>query len=249
MSLQGGDRDHEEAIEASLRAANKLNPAFAPGCDALATFYASRNEKLSEAHLLNVQAVQLEPDNLQYRLNTASVLAQEQQFASAVNVLQVAKRLAKNPVETVNVQNRIEQYQRMQAMMDAGGQIRSQGATQTVVLTSKDGRRVPVDTAPATEETHYPAEATGPRRQVKGVLRGVKCSYPAVLTLDVEQTGKTVRLYSNNYFKITFTLGNYDSNDEIKPCSAIEGMKAHVEYAEVSDQSVAGQIVAIELNK
>jgi tetratricopeptide (TPR) repeat protein len=139
MSLQGGDRDHDEAIEASLRAANKLNPAFAPGCDALATFYASRNEKLSEAHLLNVQAVQLEPDNLQYRLNAASVLAQEQQFASAVNVLQAAKRLAKNPVETANVQNRIEQFQRIEAMMDARGQIRSQGATQTVVLTSKTG--------------------------------------------------------------------------------------------------------------
>jgi hypothetical protein len=73
----------------------------------------------------------------------------------------------------------------------------------------------------------------------------VKCSYPTVLTLDVEQTGKTVRLYSNNYFKIMFTLGNYDNNDEIKPCSAIEGMKANVEYAEVSDESVAGQIVAM----
>ena len=59
---------------------------------------------------------------------------------------------------------------------------------------------------------------------------------------------KKITLYNNNYYKIVFTT-TYDSNDEIKPCTAIEDMKATVKYAEVTDQKVAGQILAIELSK
>lgn len=33
----------------------------------------------------------------------------------------------------------------------------------------------------------------------------------------------------------------------MNPCAMIEGMKARVEYAEVSDKSIAGQILSIEL--
>jgi hypothetical protein len=32
-------------------------------------------------------------------------------------------------------------------------------------------------------------------------------------------------------------------------CTDIEGLKAKVQYAEVSDKSVAGQIVSVELSK
>ena len=45
-----------------------------------------------------------------------------------------------------------------------------------------------------------------------------------------------------------FTTANYKATQDILPCSAIEGMKARVEYADVTDQRVAGQIVSIELS-
>ncbi len=51
------------------------------------------------------------------------------------------------------------------------------------------------------------------------------------------------------YFKITFTAGNFTPDSEVKPCTGIEGMKAFVDYAEVTDKAVAGQIVSIELSK
>jgi hypothetical protein len=50
-------------------------------------------------------------------------------------------------------------------------------------------------------------------------------------------------------FKITFTAGNFTPDSEVKPCTGIEGMKAFVDYAEVIDKAVAGQIVSIELSK
>jgi len=241
MSLQGGDRSNDAPLEASLRTAIQLNPSFAPAYDTLAMLLASRNDRLPEAHILTLHAVELEPGNLQYRLNGATVLSQQKQYVAAISVLQVAKKVAKVPGEMVSIQNTIERLQSYEGGQQVDG-------VQTVTL-HKDGTKVLVNRATAEEETHYPEEATGPKRKVKGVLRGVKCSYPTVLTLNVEQAGKTITLYSNNYFKIPFTLGNYDSNDEILPCKAIDGMKANVEYSEVTDPKVAGQIVAIELNK
>ena len=101
----------------------------------------------------------------------------------------------------------------------------------------------------AEDEPKYPAgDSKGPQHTIKGTLRAIRCSYPTVLALDVDQAGKIITLYSNNYYKIVFTT-TYDSNDEIKPCTAIEDMKATVKYAEVTDQKVAGQILAIELSK
>jgi hypothetical protein len=74
-------------------------------------------------------------------------------------------------------------------------------------------------------------------------------SYPTVLALSVEQAGKMITLYNNNYYKIVFTTANYEPDGDIKPCSGIEDMKASVKYAEVADKVVAGQILSIELSK
>ena len=267
MSLQSGDRDHDEAVEASLKSAIAMNKQFAPAYDTLAMFYARQGEKFSEAHMLNLQAVQLEPENLRFRMNAAQVLAMQQQWEPALGVLKVAARMAKTPTETYSVQSQIDQVERMQTMMARGGQMRSSRGpvarsertgtptteveTKVTVIDSQTAARrvMPVEVSAAVEEQHYPAAADGPKRKVKGVLRGVTCSYPSVLTLRVEQAGKVVTLYSNNYYKIAFTLGNYDSKEDIQPCKGIEGMKANVEYAEVQDAKVAGQIVSIELNK
>ena len=100
------------------------------------------------------------------------------------------------------------------------------------------------------EAPNYPAgDATGPQHTIKGVLTHIRCSYPNVLALSMDQAGKTLTLYSNNYYKVVFTTANYEPQGDIKPCTEIEGMKATVKYAEVTDKVVAGQILSIELSK
>ncbi|HEX4022799.1 MAG TPA: hypothetical protein VHX63_16760 [Acidobacteriaceae bacterium] len=96
----------------------------------------------------------------------------------------------------------------------------------------------------------YPTEApTGLHHTVRGILRSVQCFYPSVLTLSVEQAGKTVALYSNDYFHIDFSTVSTTPSGDIHPCSGIEGRQARVVYAEVSDKTIAGQILSIELSK
>jgi hypothetical protein len=67
----------------------------------------------------------------------------------------------------------------------------------------------------------------------------------------VEPGGKApaVSVYRNNFSQIAFSVINFTPKSDLNPCTDIEGYKAKVEYAEVSDKSIAGQIIAIELSK
>jgi Tfp pilus assembly protein PilF len=262
MSLQAGDTEHDAAIESSLRASIKLNPMFAPAYDALATFYATRDKNLDEAHMLNAKAIQIEPQNLSFRMNAANVLSQQRQYISAEGVLKVAKSVAKTPEEVSRIEKRIQQLEEFQTAMDRAAKAGVEGgsaqpsvtpsvglqadSTKTIVFRRVNGKMI----GTSEEAPNYPAgNATGARHTISGVLRDVQCSYPNVLALRIDTGKQAVALYNNNYYKIVFTEGNYTSDEEIKPCTDIEGMKAKIDYAEVTDKVVAGQIVSIELSK
>jgi tetratricopeptide (TPR) repeat protein len=253
LAWQAHDAGKDEAIESSLRMSIKLGPDFAPSYDALAMFYASRHRNLAEAHMLSLQSVELEPANLSYRLNGAEILAEDQQFASAINVLNAAKPLAKTPGNTNLIQARLA---RVVDGKDANERAQqrekevSEASTQTAVLASQDGKTDSLNVTKPPNAPRYPTEApTGAKHLAKGTLHDVKCSDPSVLTLSLEQPGKSVYLYSNDFYKITFSLLNYSPNGDIDPCKDIEGKKASIRYAEVSDKSIDGQILSIELSK
>jgi tetratricopeptide (TPR) repeat protein len=264
MTMQSGEKDRDAEIESSLRASINLNPSFAPSYDALAMFYAMRDQKLDEAHLLNAKAVQLEPENLFYRINTAAVLSQQRQYASAIGVLKAALPITKSQVQEEMVQSRIHQLEQFQTSLAAAKQgaetVTQSSANQidaaqngahdpnkTTVFRRVDGKIIGM-----TEDTpNYPAEdSKGPQHTIKGVLRNIRCSYPNVLALTVDQSsGQKTTLYTNNYYKVVFTTTNYEPDGEIKPCTGIEDMKASVKYAEVTHKSAAGQILTIDLSK
>ncbi len=259
IALQQGDRTPAAGCEKSLKTSIELNPRFAPSYDALAHFYASRHEKYDEAHKLNLKAVQLEPENLSYRINAAWVLQENDQVVSALSVLKAARPLAKTLEETAAVSSRISQLETYQASLDRAKQeqaaharepLRAVSTSQTV--TGPDGQAETVvlsETSADTTVPFPPDQVGGPHHTLAGVLHGVTCSYPAVLTLTLDRPGKPVRLYTNNYYRVQFTTGNYEAKEDIVPCSGIEGMKARVEYAEVTDSRVAGRIVSIELSR
>ncbi len=266
MSMQSSNHDLDAAIESNLRTAIKINPAWAYSYDALANFYASRDRNLDEAHLLNIQAVQLEPANLNFRLNAASVLAQQRMNPGAIGILKAALPVAKTPDQIASVQRRIQQLETFQAQLDRAAKQNSEAAAASSVrrtgeiameTASPDPsktmvfRRVNGKVLGTPEVTpSYPAgDSTGPQHTIAGVIRDVRCSYPNVLSLSIEHAGKTVTLYTNNYYKVVFTTANYEPDGDIKPCVGIEDMKASVKYAEISDKNVAGQILAIELTK
>jgi hypothetical protein len=96
----------------------------------------------------------------------------------------------------------------------------------------------------------HPVEPpVGPKHEAVGVIRGVQCSYPAVIEFRVEGAKKTVSLYSSNYYKLDVSALGYTPEGNLNPCTGLEGTKARVQYAESSDKTVDGQVIAIELRK
>jgi len=242
LSMQTGAEDQDAEIEASLRAAIQLNPRFAPAYDRLAAFLGTRNKNLDEAHRMNIQAIELDPGNLGYRMNTANVLVTMGRFSDAISVLRAAQKIAGNPQDTATVARMIayfEQVQADRARADADEQ--SAGAGGVVGLQES----TVVDVTPK----HPNEPATGPKHTIEGVIRNVACSYPAVLEFKVVNPKTTVSLYTNNLSSIDLTVLGFTPKGDMNPCNDFEGMKARVQYAESSDKTVDGQVVAVELKK
>ncbi len=243
-SMQRNDNSKDAEIEGSLRATIRLNPNFAPAYDQLASFFSMRRQNLDEAHTLNLQAVELEPGNITYRMNAATVLMTMSRYNDAAGVLRNSAKAAKNPNEAAMLQNRLKEVESIQAL----------GAGPSAMSSAAPTGEVDIQTAETVvdivhEPTHPTEPPNGPKHLAVGVIRSVHCSYPAVVEFQVETAQKPVSLYSNNYMKIDLTVLGFTPKSNLDPCKDFEGMKARVQYAESSDKTVDGQAIAVELRK
>jgi tetratricopeptide (TPR) repeat protein len=243
MSMGRSDPEQDTQIEASLRAAIRLNATFAPAYDLLSNFLVEHHQNLDEARVMNLHAIQLDRGNLFYRLNGSNVLMAMGRYADTIQTLRAASNLAKDPSDSALLKSRIEMAQQM---LDAG--------TRTAVYTSGTGGVVEIKTEtkiiePDIKPRHPAEQANGPKHEAIGMLRGVQCSYPSVMEFQVVTPKKTISLYTNNYYKLELSSYGFDAKGEMNPCHDMEGFKARVQYAESSDKSVDGQAIAIELRK
>jgi tetratricopeptide (TPR) repeat protein len=108
------DDDLAAKAESSLRTAIMNNSAFAPAYDALAYLLATRHRGLVEARLLALQAVNLEPGNIRYRLRMVQVLEQMGRADDAVRVATLTSSLAKTPEDWTEAQGALNSAQRLQ---------------------------------------------------------------------------------------------------------------------------------------
>jgi Tfp pilus assembly protein PilF len=205
LSMGQGGTEQGKEIEASLRAAIRLNPRFAPAYEQL-----------------------------------ASVLMSTDRYVDAEAVLQTLLKNAVNPSEAATARQRIAQLEQVQA---ARAQATANAKTQMDAQTTETA--VAVDAGPK----HPTEPPNGPKHEAVGVIRGVQCSYPAVIEFRVEGGNKAVTVYNNNYYKLEFRALGFTPKGELNPCSGIEGMKARVQYTESSDKTVDGQAIAVELRK
>ncbi len=257
-SLSVMDGSTGEEVEKSLRAAIELNPRFAPAYDSLAVLYGKRHEKLDQAHMLNLQAVDLEPGNVNFRLNAANILMEMGRYDDSVRVLKAAQVIAKTPLEVDVVQRVLKQVQQQQAQVEEWtrrqtenpGQVPGQAQVQTRVVMQGPGQAAGVGANEQQSAPKHPTETPhGTMHIVQGVIHGVQCSYPAVIELRVESPRQKVALYNNNYFKIDYSAANFTPSGDIHPCDELEGMKAKVQYFATSDKTVDGQIVSMVLSR
>jgi Tfp pilus assembly protein PilF len=256
MAMSAGPMSPETAkqVETSLKAAIKLNPGFAPPYDRLAVFYETRRENLDEAHLMSLQAVQLDPANVGYRVNAASVLISMEQYNNAKAVLQNALKIATNPGEIATIQNEIGNIEGvMESRKDAEErntrireEMKTQFATKPAAETSTAADAEDSAASPALKRDE---SLHGPHVSERGTIKNVTCSYPSNMDFDFDTGGHTISLHSANYYKIPFSTLNFTAKPEFDPCSDLEGTRARVEYVAPSGNAKSGGIVAIEIMK
>jgi tetratricopeptide (TPR) repeat protein len=246
ISMNGPLQAEEESqVESSLRASIKLNPKFAPGYDRLGAFLAMRHRNLDEARLMALNAVQLEPGNLGYRMDTANVLLQMEKGNDAVKVIRNAMHLASSPQETAMAEGFLrhaEEYAQAQEQNHHPGMQMQLETPRAEVASNVAESDVAGDSATPDEPS-----PNGPPHFVTGVLTNVRCNTPAI-DLNVVSGGKPLGLHANNYFKIEYSELNVTLKAGLKPCTDLEGRAAKVEYVDSGNKGPAA-VLAIEIHK
>lgn len=235
---QSGEEMNAEIV-ASLRKAIKLNPEFSLPYDALGSFYGARRENLDEAHMLMLQAVSLDPENVQFRIHTAEVLLEMEREADAITVLNAAMKLAKTPEETAQVENELGVAQQIATARQKNEEF------------ARQAEKADSSADAATDTDDDPKKVVlvmGPRKSITGTINNVHCTDPAVLDMDVNAGGKTITAHSNNYFKIEFTSLGVKPKPNFQPCADLEGKHAKVDYIDSAATKTNG-LVAIELHQ
>jgi Flp pilus assembly protein TadD len=252
------DDPSDAAIQAALRKAVELDPKFAPAAASLA-FFDARQGDLEEAASMILNAVQLSPHDVSYRVEAAQIRIERKDFAGAQRILKAADQVATTPEEHERIQSRLQWLKRRDEVESARTRAENPGGSSgTGEVAGGTGPAGTPESSGAAgpnravlvphEERNFPAgAATGRQHTVAGVLHAVACFYPKGLTFRVQGSGKPLSLYSNDMYGIRFSAANVKPEKDLNPCEELEGKSVQVTYAEVTDKAVAGQIVAIEV--
>jgi Flp pilus assembly protein TadD len=258
MSMNGTLAPADEAqVENSLRASIKLNPSFGPSYDALCRFLGMRRRNLEEARMMGLNAVELEPTNINYRLNVANVLLLMERGKDAEAVIRNAMHLAKNPQETAMAENFLQHAEEYVEAQDERRKFNDEIKAETAQVTAT-GNVPEADGASASPSSSLSSSASprpaaeepvpnGPYHFMVGVLKDVRCNSSA-MDLNLVSNGKTLGLHTGNYFKLSFSVLNVRLKGDLNPCVDLEGKTAKVQYAESASKHAA-VLVAIELHK
>jgi tetratricopeptide (TPR) repeat protein len=236
------DAAGEAQVESSLRTSIKLNPSFAPSYDRLAAFLAMHHRNLDEARMMALTAVELEPRNLTYRMETANVLLQMERGKDAVTVIRNAMQLASSPQETAMAEDFLRHAEEYAKAQEQSERFTEQLKTRNPG-TETDSRGAEVRGS----AVHDEALPNGAHHFVTGVLKDVHCNTPAI-DLNVIAAGKTLGLHSGDYFKIEYSTLGVTLKGNLDPCADLEGRPAKVEYVDSASNGPAA-VTAIEIHK
>ncbi|HXR96975.1 MAG TPA: hypothetical protein VN709_03945 [Terriglobales bacterium] len=252
-------------IEASFRAAIKLNPQFAPAYDGLARVFLRQRQHLDEADSLELQAITLDPSQFYYRYNAAIALLDAQNFDAAAQVLTLAKNYAKNVQETSQADQTLREiasYSAEKANVDRTNQriaalnqqMSAAAAASTAFSQHRDAAEAeataatPVPILVRTDPNPKP-KPTGVPQSISGQVQSVYCSGSNGIDIALNIGAKTSVFHSDDYFKVAFTAVNFTPKGLLQPCQQLEGLNAKIDYLPSTDSEVAGVIVAVHLTQ
>jgi hypothetical protein len=211
-------------------------------------FLGSRQRNLDEAHMMGLSAVSLEPTNVGYRVNVASVLMQMQQAQNAVAVLRNAMKLAKTEEDNELLTRALGAAEEFSAAQAEAAERQQRLNEEAKSADEATASRQSSDAGAVPRLARRDFVPTGPHRFVTGVIQVVHCVEPT-MELSVKSGAKTLNFRSDDYYKVQFSALGFQPSGDLKPCDQLQGRPAKVEYVESADKSQVPHLLSVELHK
>lgn len=244
------ERGDEALVESYLRKALAINPQFAPACRTLSEHLARKRESLPEALEFARKAASLEPSNLSHRINIGRILItmgkEDEAYVWAERTLAIARtdadRSGAESLLFLIKQRRdraLEQKQRAEPMMEERKN-RDKGMEAQL--------QTPIETRQPAAATAAPIK-TGPAAKARGLIRSVKCDYPAIMDVVLDSNGKLQKFRAENYYQVQYWAVGAAGKNGFEPCQELEGKRVEIEFLSVSGQEFSGLIKTVAIEK
>lgn len=235
-SSQGGAVGNDEQMEEDLRAAIAISPEFAPPYGVLAVYLANRGDNLPEALKIAQKAQALEPGNVIYQIDLASVLARMDRFQEAHNIAVHARSNATNPGERAEAE-------RFLAYLDQARQFSGSDSDEPqagVVTQSSSTSRAASAATSSTPDTPNNAKAVssdsakdgsapeaGNLRKATGIVTKLSCMSGLKFELDTSAGKLTLHIKLGTNLPIRLTAR---PTGPFNACTALQGQRVKVSY-------------------
>jgi tetratricopeptide (TPR) repeat protein len=251
-SGQGGAVGNDEQMEEDLRTAIAVSPEFAPPYGVLAVYLSNRGDDLPAALKLAQKAQALEPGNVIYQIDLASVLARMGHFTEARNIALHARRDSTNPAERAEAE-RFLAYLDQVSQYSGGDSDEAQAAT---VKRSSSATSAANSTmgAPSNTEDNASEQAVdgaanrgsaadgGTLREATGMVTKLSCMSGLKFELDTGAGTLTLHVKPGARYQIQMTTR---PSGPFNPCTAIQGQRVKVEYEPVGTTGKIGEVESL----
>jgi tetratricopeptide (TPR) repeat protein len=264
VGFQNGDSGTAEKY---LHKAIDINPEFAPAYGELARLLRKKSN-YTEALEYAKKVETLEPGILVHKLNVAGILMSMDRIDEAYEYARFVTSVARDENDRQaaesfmilinNVRDRKLQIKRMQEDAEAR---RKQRDEEETMLAKKDlqsedeADEKPERTASGPEKKRKDEIARlasverGPSLTIKGIIKSVKCDFPAVMEVTLDFNGIIKMLFSDNYSKVAFKPAGIALRKDFQPCRDLPGKIVDVEYQIISSKYFSGSIKSITIQK
>ncbi len=244
---KGSDYDGAR-VEASLRRALELNPKFVPTYNLLSFVLVGQKEKQSEALAMAGKAVELAPLEFRYHVDLGRILLAMDQHEEACSYGQKLVAQARTAVDRQMARSFLstaegflnETRPSEQPMLD-----KPVGYGESVEE-SDDWKEKWEEQNRLIREANLPVE-TGPPGEIQGLVRSVKCKYPAVMDVVIASGENLHSLRARNYYDVAYWFAEDPGLDEYDPCRELEGKHVKIGYITALKQEYSGLIEKIEV--
>lgn len=204
MSSGAGADDSLHQAAALLEKSHQLNPNFAPACDALANVYSISPDKQKAAIGASIQAVKLDPADLQYATHLISLLLVNNRDPEAKIMADRLLASARTPSEQEVAQSMARMVSEHKSQRDEGSAPQPMTSTSTIVLQRRSAQNGAVPNGGAANSNSLgapPPMLLG----VDGVLTDVDCSKSPAIVLDLIGNSGEVEYHIADIAKVTLT--------------------------------------------